>query len=444
MVKVYKLHKIAGISAGVILLLLSVSGFFLDHEKWSFLYTTTFSNTPAQTLQSEQRLFTSYYQDKKNAQHIIVGSHRGLFESYDAGENFSNLSKLQILAIVPFNNELYLATSNGVYTYKNAALQQIALDGDYITSLSVSKEKIVAVVDKALLVTIDKKRHKVLNKTVVKIEKEQLQQDIKLSRLIRDLHYGRGLFDGDISLFINDYGAVVLTFLALSGYIIWFLIKQKKHPKVVRKLIKTHANMFAIIATFPLFILAITGIFLDHSSTLAKFMKSTTISHTLLPPVYDTLRSDIWSIDYDGKSYRIGNRYGIYKSQDLKDWKLENQGFAYKMIRRDDTLYISGMGAPNRLLRDENYTLLPNTPHMFKDILKKNNTVSYFSTMQTKFKTPHIEDITLYTLLLTLHDGTFFSSWWIWINDYAALMLLVLSVTGVVRWIIRRRKKVSK
>ncbi len=440
MVKVHKLHKVAGISAGILLLLLSISGFFLDHDKWSFLYTTSFSSVPSQTLKSEKRLFTSYFVDDKNPQHIIVGSHRGLFESFNSDTKFSKISELQILAIVPFLDKLYLATSDGVYSYKNSHLEQIALKGEYITSLSVSKEKIVAVIDKESLVTLDKQTYKVLHKTVVKIDKKLLQEDIKLSRFVRDLHYGRGLFDGDVSLFINDYAALILSFLALSGYTIWFFIKAKRYPKLVRKLIKTHANILAILAIFPLTILAITGIFLDHSSGLGKFMKSVTISHSLLPPVYNRLQSDIWSVDYDGKSYRIGNRYGVYASKDLKHWRLENKGFAYKMIRNGDNLYISGMGAPNRVLNNNRYILLPHTPHMFRDIIKQENKVQYFSTMNSNFTMPEIKDITLYTLLLSIHDGTFFSSWWVWINDFAAVMLILLGITGAMRWYIRLRR----
>jgi len=331
MVKVHKLHKISGISAGVILLILSASGFFLDHDKWGFLYTTTFSSVPSHIKSSEKRLFNAYYKDEKNPKYIVVGGYRGLFESFDGGKKFSNISSLQILAIIPYNNKLYIAASNGIYSYDFKSLKELALQGKYITALSVSKHRIIAVIDKEKLITLDKKSLKTLNEATVNIKKEELQEDIKLSRLVRDLHYGRGLFDGDISLLINDYGAIVLTFLSLSGYLIWFLIKQKKYPKTSRKLIKTHANIFAIIATIPLFILAVTGIFLDHSSGLARFMNSVKIPHAILPPVYNTLRSDIWSVDFDENIYRIGNRYGIYKSKNLKDWSIESKGLAYKM-----------------------------------------------------------------------------------------------------------------
>lgn len=443
MVKIHKLHKISGISAGLILLILSISGFFLDHDKWSFLYTTTFSSVPSHIKNSEKRLFNAYYKDENNPKHIVVGGYRGLFESFDGGEKFSNISSLQILAIIPSHDELYMATSNGVYCYDFKSFKALALQGKYITALSVSKHRIIAVIDKEKLITLDKKSFKILNESTVNIKKEALQEDIKLSRLVRDLHYGRGLFDGDISLLINDYGAIVLTFLSLSGYLIWFLIKQKKQPKTSRKLIKTHANIFTIIATIPLFILAVTGVFLDHSSALARFMRSIQIPHTVLPPVYNTLHSDIWSVDFDGNVYRIGNRYGVYKSTNLSDWSLENKGFAYKMIRRDDILYVSGMGAPNRIYKNYKITLLKNTPHMFRDVVKENGTVKYFSTMQNDFELPKFQSVTLYTLLLALHDGSFFASWWIWINDIAAIFLIILSITGILRWRLKRKKVLS-
>jgi len=441
MVKTYKLHKFSGISAGIILLILSISGFFLDHDKWSFLYTTTFSSVPSHILNADKRLNNAYYVDEKNSEHIVVGGYRGLFESFDGGKKFSNVSTLQVLAIVPYDEKLYCATSDGVYLY-GKKFEALTLQGEYITSLSISDEYIVAVEDKETIITLQRETLKPISRSIVKIEKSQLQEDIKLSRFVRDLHYGRGLFDGDISLLINDYGAIVLTLLALSGYVIWFLIQRKKHAKFTRSLIKTHANIFAIIATIPLIILAITGVFLDHPSLLGKFMKSVSISHSVLPPVYDSLQSDIFSIDYDGKTYRVGNRYGIYKSQNLKEWQLENRGLAYKMIRRDKTLYISGMGAPNRVFEDESYRVLPHTPHMFKDVTVKDKSIQYFSTMHNKLPLPNLHDITLYSLLLALHDGTFFSKWWVWVNDFGAFALVVLSITGTIRWY--RKKRFSK
>lgn len=165
-------------------------------------------------------------------------------------------------------------------------------------------------------------------------------------------------------------------------------------------------------------------------------MSSVELPHKILPPVYNTLQSDIWSLDIHNNIVRIGNRYGIYKSDNLKQWKLESRGFAYKMIRENNLLYISGMGASNKVF-DGKWNLLRNSPHMFKDVLHVDKKLKYFSsstTSITKFKLPKFTDATVYSLLLTLHDGTFFSSWWIWINDLTVFSLIILALSGIVRY----------
>ncbi|MBL1244794.1 MAG: hypothetical protein COA39_010465 [Sulfurimonas sp.] len=53
------------------------------------------------------------------------------------------------------------------------------------------------------------------------------------------------------------------------------------------------------------------------------------------------------------------------------------------MIRKGDTLYISGMDAPNRVLRDESYKLLAHAPYMFRDVSVVDEKVEYFSSMRT-------------------------------------------------------------
>ena len=441
MVKLHQLHKFAGLSAGLVILILGVTGFFLDHDKWSFLYTTTFKYVPQNVVKADNRLIQSYWIDQKNAQHYIVGSKRGIYESYDSGTSFHKMSSLQCLSIKEDNGEVYAATNEGIYKLVDKLWKAYALNGKYITSLSLSKNNIVAVIDKHLLVTLNRNNAEISSETIVVIDESKLQKDIKLSRFVRDLHYGRGLFDGDISLLINDYGALVISLLALSGFVIYLLIRTKKNPKLARGLIKWHANMFAIVAIIPLVILAITGIFLDHSKALAQFMKSTTIPQVILPPVYDSLTHDIWSVDYDGEVYRIGNRHGIYSSKNLKTWEEETKGLAYKMIRKDEVLYVSGMGAPNRIY-DGRWKILPKTPHMFRDVMIVNDKPVYFSSSKKfELKTPKFENATLYSLLLTLHDGRFFSSWWIWVNDYAAIALIVLSITGTLRWYRKRKNK---
>ncbi|MDQ7061049.1 MAG: PepSY-associated TM helix domain-containing protein [Sulfurimonas sp.] len=440
MVKLHKLHKFAGLTAGLVLIILGISGFLINHDKWSFLYTTTFTNVPQTTKDADAKLFEAYWINPEDEQHRIVGGKRGIFESFDGAKTFEKMTSLQCLALKSDKQNIYAATSDGIYILTDAIWTPFALSESYINALSVSKTSLVAIIEKHELIHINKADAKVLSRNIVSIEAEKLEESITLSRFVRDLHYGRALFDGDISLLINDYGGIVISLLGMSGYIIWILIKRKKAPKLTRKLIKMHASWFSILAIVPLLILAVTGIFLDHSKALGKFMGSVTISHSVLPPVYSSLEHDIWSVDYDDKSFRIGNRYGVYKSDDLKTWNLESKGLAYRMIRKENTLYISGMGSSNRIY-DGEYKFLK-APFMFRDVSIVNETQKYFATCgKCVTGVPTFEDATLYSLMLTLHDGTFFAQWWIWINDYVSVALIVLLITGSTRWFYKRKKK---
>lgn len=440
MVKLFKLHKIAGLGAGLILLVLSITGFFLDHKQWSFLYTTTFKNLPDSAKEADKRLFEAYWTDASNSSHRVVGGSRGIFETYDGGEHFNKISNLQCLAIKSDENGMYAATSDGVYQLVNSKWQTFALEGEYINAISISNNSVVAVVEKHELIQLQRDDGRLISRSVVEVDSSQLQESIKLARFVRDLHYGRGLFEGDLSILINDYGAAIIVLLAISGYIVWWLIRKKSSPKISRRLIRWHANWFAILALIPLSILAITGIFLDHSDGLAKFMKSVTVPHAVLPPVYSTLKHDIWSVDFDGKTYRIGNRYGVYKSEDLANWELESRGLAFRMIRKKDVLYVSGMGSPNRVY-DGSWNILKKAPHMFRDVTEIDNKVEYFATCKKDLLLPTFDDATLYALMDTLHDGSFFAPWWIWINDIGAVALIVLGITGTIRWKHKRNKQ---
>ncbi len=436
MVKLFKIHKYSGLTAGTVLFILALTGFFLDHKNWSFMYEISFKNLPASVYAHEKRLVEAYWIDPQDEGHIVVGSRRGVFEKKEEG--FVKTLDKQCLALRSHGNKLYAATDDGIYLLENNTWKAFALGGEFINTLSVHGDKLLAAIDKKWLTLIDDKSGKILTQTQVLILEDELHKDISLSRFVRDLHYGRGLFDGVSSLLINDYAALVLVLLTLSGYVIWYLIHKKKRAELSRKLIHLHANVFTIAAIIPFVILLVTGIFLDHPKLLGSFMRSVTISHAVLPPVYGTLEEDIWSVDFDDKVYRIGNRYGIYESADLVTWKMASKGFGYRMKRLDDTLYVSGMGAPNRILKNEKWSILPKTPHMFKDINLLNEETQFLS-HKSAMELPKADSATLYSLLLALHDGTFFSSWWVWINDIAAILLLVLGITGTTRYLKKKR-----
>ncbi|MDF1879754.1 PepSY domain-containing protein [Sulfurimonas sp. MAG313] len=436
MVKLFKVHKYSGLLAGALLFLLAFTGFFLDHKNWSFMYTLSFENVPESVYAHEKRLVEAYWVDPKDETRIIVGSRRGIYHKQN--NNFVKTLDLQCLSLRFNGQHLFAATDDGIYILKDKVWSPFALQGEYINALSTYKGKILASLDKKELILLDASDATIFKREPVLISEDELKQDIKLSRFVRDLHYGRGLFDGLSSLLINDYAAFVLMFLSLSGYLIYYLIKTKKQAALSRKLIRLHANIFVIVATIPFVILLITGVFLDHPKLLGKFMSSATITQAILPPVYSSLEEDIWSVDLGDDIYRVGNRYGVYESSNMQSWKQVSRGFAYKMKHLEGSIYVSGMGAPNRIFKDKSWRTLPKTPHMFRDLNIIKDKKEFLS-HNSKMELPKFEGASLYSILLALHDGSFFASWWVWVNDIGAILLLILAITGTLRYLRKKR-----
>lgn len=447
MVRLSKLHKLGAHTVVFMLLILSISGFFLNHKNWNFLYSTTFSQVPKSVIDHDASLMNSYWVDPLKANHIVAAGKRGVFESDTKGKDFKQCLAVPCNALKSYEGILYAATHKGIYRQDSFGVWKLlALGTEHINAMSVYANRIFASVDQSKVVVLDLEG-KVLQYTVPQIKGSELEHDITLARLIRDVHYGRGLFDGISSLIINDFAAIMLSFLLLSGMVMSVLIYQTRKKianrgKAIKRVLKVHATSMSVIAAIPLILIALSGILLDHSKLFTPFLKSVSIPPAYQPPVYHQLSSDIWSVDYDGDVYRIGNRHGIYKSSDLKEWHFENSGFAYKMIRNNAALYVSGMGAPNRILENNVWNKLEHSPHMFKDVFMNDGKVEYLKGHKNSLPSPHFQDATLYSVLFTLHDGSFFGEWWAYVNDITAVTLIFLLISGTILWM--RIKRILK
>jgi len=446
MFRLRKLHKYAGVLSGIILILLSVTGFFLNHDNWKFLYASTIPNTylPKTTIQHDKRLFNSYLVDIKENCEIAAGF-RGIFVRRE-GEVYVKVLDIPVYQLITEQGIYWAATTEGIWQSNDNGMHWylFALPDKVITSISVDKDKLLAVLEKKRLIFLDSAGN-IIQKGQILIDKKDLFFDIPLSRFVRDVHYGRGLFDDGLSLLLNDFAAIWLTLLAVTGYLLWYYIRRikiKKHYKnAIRFLLKLHASSWVMPAVLPLILLALTGILLDHSNFFASFMKRTIIPAHYLPPVYHTLKEDIWSVDYQNGVYRIGNRYGVYRSKDMRHWQMENKGFAYRMMHQNGRLYVSGMGAPNRIYEKGHWQILANTPHMFKSVNVVEGKAVFFSSHLESSDLPKLKSTALYTLLFSIHDGSFFASWWVFVNDIASILLLLLLFTGLKLWYKRYRQR---
>jgi len=446
-----KIHKVSGTLAGAVLLLLAVTGFLINRDSWNFLYTVNAPNSflPARVIAEGNRLNEVFLIDKEEDDHVISAGQRGVFVSNDKGKKYIKTLSLRCYSIRKDTaaSRYYAATSDGIYLSqdKGNTWTPFALRSKIVNSLSLHNDKLFASINKSVVALISNKGE-VLLETPVHIPANQLNEKISLSRFVRDIHYGRGLFDNGWSLLINDVSALFLFFLAITGYLIWYFIRQIKRNNNIRVrkakfIMKLHSSIMSLIIVIPLVLLTLTGIALDHSDYFSSFLRSTSISSSHLPPVYHSLREDIWSVDIYKDVYRIGNRYGVYKSEDLASWELENKGFAYRMKRLNNQLFVSGMGAPNRLYdKNGNWHILRNTPHMFKDVNLVKSEPVYYNFRKPDMPLPELQTTTLYTILSTLHNGKFFASWWVYVNDGAAFFLFMLFASGTVRWLRKKRK----
>ena len=452
---VFTLHKITGLALGAVLFLLGFTGFFLDHDNFDVLWDVTVNDSllPSSIVEKKQKAFHAYKIDGNNPKHILAGSRMGMFVSWDGGSHFKKTLAQQVLAIEPAEknnqanfNVVYAATVDGIYRSLDGGKQwkHIALKNQVVESFGLFDEHIYAVVDKRKVYKINLQTLLVTPLELTNISPEVLPKQVRLSRLVRDLHYGRGLFSGDISLYINDFLAFVLVFLAIGGFIIYFTIRRIRAKKAVNRKyfafwMKTHSNSIILLSFIPMvFIFFITGVFLDHTGFFKNVLKQTVFETHYLPPVYRNLSTDIWGFDYDGKTYRVGNRLGVFASEDLNVWQLESQGFAYRIKRVAGKLLVSGMGSPNRVLSGKAWKVLKNTPHMPRDVYQIEGKTEFYT--PEKAKLPQLSSTPLYYIMLGLHDGKLLYGQWVFINDIAIMAGMLLLITGFIKWRRKRRK----
>lgn len=445
-----KLHQKAGIFAGLLLFILSITGFFLNHDQWTFQYHWTLPNAmlPDAVAEADKKLFQTKTTQPEDSNWVIVAGLRGLFVSQDGGKNYQRTSTHQFYALSWMDNTLYGATENGLWVSNDAGIhwQPVALQGQWLNALAIHGEDILVSVAKTKLVHLTP-QGTVIKEGGVNIPESELAESITLSRFVRDFHYGRGFLDDGWSLLLNDIATWILIFSFVTGTFIWWTLRRarlshqvsKVKMKWVKKTMKVHRHSLVLLAIPFLVLFAITGIVLDHSKFFSPYLKEITWSQSTLPPVYQTLREDIWSVDIELKNqgvvYRIGNRYGVYESYDMQAWHKVSDGFAYRMTRLGDTLYVSGMGSSPRVHHLESGWQNLDAPSMFRDVyLVKGNSVFFGGHGETDHHVPLLNDSTFYSVMLTLHDGTFFAEWWIWVNDLASILLILLLVTGVIRW----------
>ncbi len=419
---VKRLHKWAGIISALWLFILFFTGLLLNHENnchsldflWDIQIPKKFFSDFS-IKKNKNRDITSYKIFKDN---IFIGSLTGFYV------NDKKILDKRVYKIEPYREKnketyetLFLATDDGIYVYKDKKVYIFLLKGKNITSISVNYPFIYAVEDKKNIYKID------LNKN--KIEKINLDlkpaDNIKINRFVRDYHYGRGLFVNPYSAYLNDLFSVFFIFTIISGTILFF---KKKVKKNIIKRISYKIHITKLNYLFFLFILLLitTGLLINRPY-LYKDITRIEVPTSIFPPIYHNPEKDIWDIDFDGKNLRIGTRFGVYKG-----YLLETAGFAYKLRRIEDNLYISGMGGPNKVLKNGEWEILRIKKHMPIDFIKMNGKIKAISKKDIKLKRDRLP---LYTFLLSFHDASIFGEGFLILNDIFSILSIFIILSGI-------------
>ncbi|MBG0799854.1 PepSY domain-containing protein [Methylocystis sp. L43] len=394
----FTIHKWAGLIAAVWLGVLGLTGFFMNNGEWRWLQQVTAPTWLASenVAQNAARNVFRYLQiDPANTSVRVAGGPRGLWRSADGGASwsptrFEGYAHPQIFAVeadpVRGWERLWIGTDDGLFvtTDKGETARPVALSGESVTALAqgASSSEMLGVVDKSRVFRFDPNTpSKIEMLDLGPLPKEARPESVRLHRLIRSIHFGRGLFEPAISRLINDFGGLAMFFLAITGLLYWGFGKwwrmQAKagvrgmSPEAKRTttswLYRIHGATIGLLCAPILLYLALTGIVIDHDRELGDLLRSTMTPKALYTPAF---RPSLWDeridaiVGYPGAPgvFSVGNFLGLFTTADGgKTWAREDDaegkpiGGANRMRRIGDRIVMmSGMGS-NATIRGDDF-----------------------------------------------------------------------------------------
>lgn len=483
---IHRIHKWMGLVAAVWLLVLGLTGFLLDHrDTWRWLWQEGVAEKwiPGSVVEKSQATQIRLYQvNKHNPQQQVTGGMTGLWWTHNAGKTwqrtrFNNSNASPMLSAVFFSddNRLWIASDDGVWISMDGgqSATRSILPGYNVTALSPGENtgKLIGITDRSNIFKYGVNKKEINRLELNSVNEKELPGKIDLSRFVRDIHYGRGVFKIPVSQLWNDITAISMIILPLTGFLFYWLPKRWRRNKKLKKsvahtvkkqtmrwLFRLHGPSFGMIASIPLLYLAASGILLDHATELRQWMKSIDVTRSWQTPVY---RFKSWEQELYGvisyakqpQKLSVATRLGLFTTLNAgADWQRENVSgdnslFVWTLRKFKDVVYIGGMGGPNYTKQgNQPWQIVKGSGHMPTDITldEKANVIwksrhgvlssGIKSTSNTKINLPATNYVPWFYLVDALHTGILFHPQWKWINDFIALLAIVLVFTGFIRW----------
>lgn len=487
----HRIHKWAGLLAGLWLAVLGITGFLLDHrDDWAWLWQSGVSRIIINKSiedKAAKGTFRLYQVDPHNHSYHVSGGQAGLWWSHNSGKNwqqtrFENTKSIPQVykALYVIDNGvtiLWLATDNGLWRSDDSgrSAKYIVLADVMITSLTqgVNDSQLIGVEDRSRLFTFDTKLLKTSWLNVNPPGIGQLPESIDLSRFIRDLHYGRGVIAAPWSLLWNDIAGIAMLFIPFSGFLFFFfpwLWRKRKQAGVVvghvykkstmRWLFRLHAPTLGLLTAIPIIYLSVTGIFLDHGTELRAWMKTIKVTSNWQTPVYrmQSWDGEIYSaLGYPGNPTKlsVGTRLGLFTTNDNgTSWQREKllgskSWFIWSLNRFEEKVFLGGMGGPNMIRPAWNVKWIPvkQAGHMPSDVTFFNKNEMWLKnrdgiregTLKDGFRLinarlPEQGFVPWFYFIDGLHSGLLLHKQWKWMNDLFSIMAIFLVITGLMRW----------
>lgn len=474
-------HRRAGLLAAGWLLVLGLTGFLLDHrDEWRWLWRPAVTGDwlPQTVTVKARKAAVRFYRIGPGG-HRLAGGRSGAWWSVDGGRTWHRSISRQPMPMVRAvaglpDGRLWFATDDGLWCSNDFGrhIEPAFLRGVDVTAVArgAGRASLLLVTGRSQVLGLNTLNGRTERYGLKPVAAGTLPVSIDLSRLVHDLHFGRGVFASPWSLLWSDLAGLALVILPLSGLLFWYLprrwrrlAKPQRPPARQRRLsmrwlFRLHAPLIGLLAVVPILYLSLTGILLDHRQDLRGWMKSVIISRAGLPPVYDMRgwQGEIRDIvGYPGQPNRfsLASRFGIFTTRDGgHTWRREVLGkgacFIVTLRRVGDSLAAGGMGCANHLRgRRGSWRPVRHSGHMPSDISTDGVGNWYWVNRKgvrvgkpgqalhpASVTLPAQEMVPWYFVIEALHSGLLFHAQWKWLNDLFAILAIVLVLTGLVRW----------
>lgn len=483
------IHKWFGLIGGIWILVLGFTGLMLDHrDDWGWAWRTHVPNAiiPNHTVDAlKTRHITLAQANPNNDQHWVIGGPTGLWLSKDGTKTwnaleFENLKSSPMVFSIVLDTALgwekiWFATDDGIWSFMpqstNKLVKHEGLKGRYLTALDNGSEpqNFVVIEDRSDIVfwSADTKSEvKSISTNQTKVS--GLPEKVGWSRFLFDMHLGRSFFDRSYNMMMNDFGALAMIVLSVTGFLQWYFVRRwrgksqistETKKSIFKTLYNSHAPIIGLLSLFPIIYLSFTGIIMDHRNEWMMPLVRNQISRDILPNVYDfgSLNKEISHViayPDNEKKLTVGTRLGVLTTNDGgAEWEREkgnpmSPGFVWSLKRQGNQLFFGGLGGPSfvRNLSDTNWSMIDGLRGMPSDATVSNNqwyaisganmfigdTTSGMSA--SPFNIPIMSYQPLMLLMFELHNGKIIATWFKYILDILAIFTIVMAITGPILW----------